>query len=161
MPYEVGRRTHSSSGVSPVIATIILSAAVITIGASVWNYSQGAATVIANDYVNGTLSLLNEVTERFTIEHASNNSNGNVLYVWVYNYGDVNIVVDVYVNASHVVNATYISYTFSTNITNSVVSEGLVKIEISQSNPLTLGDTVSIKVHSRRQNNVYYKYYTQ
>ena len=151
-----GRR---SRGVSPVIATIILSAAVITIGAAVWNYSQGATTVIANDYINGTLDLLKEVTERFNVEHASNNSDGSLLYVWVYNYGDVDIIVDAYANATHYVNSTYSEYTYSTNLTNSVVSTGLVKINITYaSNPLQLGDSVAIKVHSRRQNNAFYKY---
>ena len=151
-----GRR---SRGVSPVIATIILSAAVITIGAAVWNYSQGAATVIANDYINGTLDLLKEVTERFNVEHASNNSDGSLLYVWVYNYGDVDIIVDVYANATHYVNSTYSEYTYNTSLTNSVVSMGLAKINISYaSNPLQPGDSVAIKVHSRRQNNAFYKY---
>ena len=151
-----GRR---SRGVSPVIATIILSAVVIAVGAAVWNYSQGATTIIANDYINGTLELLKEVTERFTIEHASNNSDGSLLYVWVYNYGNVDIIVDVYANATHYVNSTYSEHTYSTNLTNSVVSMSLSKITISYaSNPLEVGDSVAIKVHSRRQNNAFYTY---
>jgi hypothetical protein len=99
------------------------------------------------------------VTERFNVEHASNNSDGSLLYVWVYNYGDVDIIVDVYANATHYVNSTYSEYTYNTSLTNSVVSMGLAKINISYaSNPLQPGDSVAIKVHSRRQNNAFYKY---
>ena len=147
--------TRSRRGVTPVIATIILSAVVIAIGGAVWSYSQGAATVISNDYFNGTMTLLNEVIERFTVEHVSNNSDGSILYVWIYNYGDVDIVVDVYANATH--DSTYY---FSSKLGTTVVTSDHVKIEISfQSTPLQPGDEVTIKAHSRRQNNAYIKYY--
>lgn len=151
MPYKLRRRKHSGHGVSPVIATIILSAAVITIGAAVWNYSQGAATVIANDYVNGTLSLLNEVIERFKIEHVCNNSDRSLLYVWIYNYGEVDIVIDLYANSTDEYGSTF----------ETAISSGdLAKITVSfAGNPLESGDEVAIKTHSRRQNNAYYKYY--
>lgn len=151
MPFEAGWLTRRSRGVSPVIATIILSAAVITIGAAVWNYSQGAATVIANDYVNGTLSLLNEVIERFKIEHVCSNSDRSLHYVWIYNYGEVDIVIDLYANSTDEYGSTF----------ETAISSGdLAKITVSfTGNPLESGDEVAIKAHSRRQNNAYYKYY--
>jgi hypothetical protein len=146
---EQGMR--KSHGVSPVIATIILSAVVITVGAAVWNYSQGAATIIANDYVNGTISLVNEIIERFTIEHVSNKSDGSILYVWIYNYGDVDIIVDLYANATG---------KYSSTLGTSIASREFVKIDVSfEGTPLQVGDEVALKVHSRRQNNVYYAYY--
>jgi flagellin-like protein len=139
-------------GVSPVISTIILSAIVIAIGGAVWNYSQGAATVIANDYINGTMTLLNEVIERFAVEHASNSSDGSTLYVWVYNYGEVDITVDVYANST---------VSFNSTLDTFVESGEVVKIEVYfTSYPLQTGDEVSIKAHSRRQNNAYYTYYS-
>ena len=148
-------------GVSPVVATIILSAIVIAIGGAIWNYSQGAATVIANDYINGTMTLLKEVTERFAVEHVSNSSDGSTLYVWVYNYGDVDIVVDVYANATHHVNLTYSEYLFNSSQGISIPTLSLAQIEISFSgSSLQLGDEVSVKTHSRRQNNAYYTYYS-
>ena len=150
---EARPKIRRGRGVSPVIATIILSAAVITIGAAVWNYAQGATTVIANDYINGTLNLLKEVTERFTIEHVSNNSLGTTLYIWVYNYGDTDIVIDLYVNATG---------TMNTTLGTSMASGSLVKIDVSfEGAPLESGDEVSIKAHSRRQNNAYYTYFVQ
>jgi len=139
-------------GVTPVISTIILSAVVIAVGGAVWSYSQGAATIIANDYVNGTMTLLNEVIERFTVEHVNNNSDGSILYVWIYNYGDVDIVVDVYANAT--------GEAFNYTLENEVASNALVEVEVSfQATPLQQGQEVAIKAHSRRQNNAYYKYY--
>jgi flagellin-like protein len=142
---------------SPVIATIILSAVVIAIGGAIWSYASGASTVIANDYVNGTLDLMNELVERFVVEHATNTSDGSSMSIWVYNHGDVDIVVDVYANTSRVNSSTSF---FCSNLTNPVTSGSLVEIEIDFSpGALELGDTVAVKVHSRRQNNAYYKYY--
>jgi len=153
-------KSRKKWGLTPVISTIIISAVVIAVGGAVWAYSQGASTVIANDYVNGTLDLMNEVIERFIVEHVSNNSNGNTLYIYVYNYGDVDIVVDVYANATHFVNATYSNFTFCSDLNYSIASGDVIKIDLSFSScPLDEGDEVAVKVHSRRQNNAYYKYY--
>jgi len=138
-------------GVSPVIGTIILSAVVLTIGGAIWSYSQGAATVIANDYINGTMSLMKEVTERFTVEHVSNSSDGKTLKVWIYNYGDVDVTVDVYADVE--------GGAFSWTLENEVPSGALVEVDVPfQANPLQPGDMVAIKVHSRRQNNAYFTY---
>jgi flagellin-like protein len=150
-------RIRRRRALSPVIATIILSAVVISIGGAIWSYASGASTIIANDYVNGTFNLMNELVERFVVEHATNTSDGSSMSIWVYNHGDVDIIVDVYANASHVSSSTY---SFSSNFTNSVASGSLVEIEIDfSSGPLELGDSVAVKVHSRRQNDAYYKYY--
>jgi flagellin-like protein len=145
------KRSRRNRGISPVIATIILSAVVISIGGAVWSYAQGAATVNANQYVDNTMELMNEVIERYTIEHVSNSSDGNTLYVWMYNHGDVDVVVDVYANRTGV----YLS-----TLETTIVSKDLVKVSIDfQSDPLIVGDEVAIKAYSRRQNNAYYTYY--
>jgi hypothetical protein len=97
------------------------------------------------------MELMNEITERFTVEHVSNSSDGNTLYVWVYNHGDMEIVVDVYANSTEI---------YVHTLETTVVSEDLVKVSIDfQSNPLMAGDEVAIKTHSRRQNNAYYTYF--
>lgn len=144
-------RMGSRRGISPVIATIILSAIVMAIGGAVWSYAQGASTVIATSYVNETMTIMREVTERFTVEHVSNNTARTLLYVWVYNYGDVDITVDVY--------ATISGTTYSTDTNNPLKIEtgGFAKATITIS--AVGGDEVAIKVHSRRQNNAYYNYY--
>lgn len=144
---------HKKKALTPVIATMILSAVVIAVGGAIWSFAQGAATVIADDYIDDTFDLLDEVTERFTIEHVSNNSDGSTLKIWIFNYGDVDIVVDVYVNTT-----TYFTFTLEWEIE----SEEVVRVDVDlSSSPLTRGQEVSIKAHSRRQNNDYYKYYTQ
>lgn len=141
------RLMRSKRGITPVVATIILSAVVIAVGGAVWSYSQGAATVIANDYVNSTMTLLNEIIERFTVEHVSYEA--GILHVWIYNYGDVDVVLDVYANATGGV--------FSSSLGNTVSSKTIRCVNVSIT--LDSGDEVAIKVHSRRQNNVYYTYY--
>jgi flagellin-like protein len=140
-------------GISPVIATIILSAVVVTVGGAVWSYAQGAASVMASDYVNSTMSIMKEVTERFIVEHVSNNTSGTSLYVWIDNYGDVDITVDVYANV------TSSGICYSTNLNNplEIAARGFAKATINIE--ATGGDEIAIKVYSRRQNNAYFKYY--
>ena len=135
---------------SPVISSLILSAAVIAIGGSLWSYSAGAATMVAESYVNDTLELVNEVTERFVVEHVTIDAEKDTLSVWVYNYGTQKINVDVYVKDGD----TFIGQTLGTVIDKGDTSE--ITIEITQR---ASDDEVSIKVHSRRQNNAYETYY--
>jgi len=144
-------KLRRSRGVSPVIATIILSVVVIAVGGGVWSYSQGAATVIAENYVDDKLTLLDEVLERFNVEHVCNNSDRSLLFVWVYNYGDVDVVIDLYANTTE---------EYGSTLETTISSGDLAKITVSfAGNPLEIGDEVAIKAHSRRQNNAYYKYY--
>ena len=147
------RSGHKNKALTPVIATMILSAVVIAVGGAIWSYAQGASSVIANSYIDDTFDLLDEVTERFTIEHVTNSSDGTNLTVWVYNYGDVDIVVDLYVN-------TTIYYTFELESEVSTGDIDSIVVDLTSS-PLTSGQEVTIKAHSRRQNNVYYSYIAQ
>ena len=137
-------------GLSPVISSLILSAAVIAIGGGIWSYSAGAATVVAESYVSDTLELVNEVTERFAVEHVTIDAEKNTLTVWVYNYGTQKINVDVYVKDG----GTFIGQTLGTVIDKGDTSG--ITIEITQR---ASDDEVSVKVHSRRQNNAYETYY--
>ncbi len=138
----------AEKGVSPVIATIIISAVVLTVGGAVWSFSQGASVVVADDYVEGVMGLLNEAAERFIVEHVSNDDERTTLRVWIRNYGEVNVTVDVYAYVGGV--------SFSTDPGNpiSIASHALGCAELAFS--AVSGDEVAIKVHSRRQNNAYY-----
>jgi hypothetical protein len=138
---------------SPVIATIIISAAVMAIGGGLWSYAQSASTVIANDYVNGTLNLVDEITERFVVEWVKNSTNGDTLTIWVYNYGDVDIMVDVYVDVDDGNSGTTLDTEIVAGTCESIVVDSFV------SGSLEKGDEVSIKVYSWRQNSVYRLYY--
>jgi len=134
---------------SPVIATVILSGVVLAVGGAIWSYSLGASSVIANSYVNETLSLLDEVTERFTVEHINCSSDGSTLSVWIYNYGEPDVVVDVYVNRTTILGQ---------SMENLIPSGQIVRVDVALNPSLATQDEVSIKVYSRRQNIVYETY---
>jgi hypothetical protein len=137
---------------SPVIATVIISGVVLAIGGGIWAYAQGASIVIANDYVNGTLSLVDEITERFVVEWVKCSTNGETLTVYVYNYGAVDITVDVYVDVD--------DGNSGSTMETEIVAGSYASIEVSfVGDPLVTGDEVSIKVYSWRQNSVYRTYY--
>jgi len=137
---------------SPVISSLILSAAVIAIGGGLWSYSAGAATMVADSYVNDTLELVKEVTERFVVEHVTIDAEKDTLSVWVYNYGSQQINVDIDVKDGD----TIIGSTLGTVIDKGDTSEILIDITQRASD-----DEVSIIVYSRSQNNAYKTYYVQ
>jgi hypothetical protein len=139
---------------SPVISTLILSAAVITIGGSIWSYSISASTLIAEGYVNDTLELVNEVTERFVVEHVRYDYDTDTLFITVYNYGNQKIIVDAYVNMTRA--------TEMNDYSGTVIQKGRSKeipVPITDPDPVASGDKASIKIHSRRQNNAYKMFY--
>jgi len=133
---------------SEVISTVILSGVVLAIGGAIWAYSLGATTAIADGYVNDTLSLVDEIVERFDVEHIQYHNISDTLKVWIYNYGEVDITVDVYITAK----ATIERYSYG----ESVLSEQVKVVSLDfTSDPLTMGDDVVITVYSRRQNVAY------
>lgn len=138
-------------GLSPVISQIILAATVLTIGGGVWYFALSYCTVTADSYINETLELMNTAIERFTVERATNNTAATNLTIWVNNYGEVDIKVDVYAD--------------STNRTASTLGVPIPSEKITQivldfsADPMVNGEDFQIKVYSRRQN-VAYHYYT-
>jgi len=141
---------------SPVISTLILSAAVITIGGSIWSYSISASTLIAEGYVNDTLELVNEVTERFMVEHVRYDNDADTLFITVYNYGNQKIIVDVYAGITNSTGS------FMESCLGEVIQKGESKeisVFIINHSWIHSGDKASIKIHSRRQNNAYKIYY--
>jgi hypothetical protein len=147
---EWGINMIERKALSPVISSLILSAAVIAIGGGIWSYSAGAATVIADSYVNDTMELVNEVTERFVVEHVTIDAEKDTLSVWVYNYGSQKINVDVYVKDGE----TVIGSTPGTVIDKGDTSEIIIDISVQ-----VPGNQLAIQVYSRRQNNAYKTYY--
>jgi len=138
-------------GIAPVVSTVILAAVVIAVGGAVWSYAQGASTVIANNYVNDTLGLVDDIIERFDIEHAMYRFENNSLKIWIYNFGDVDIIIDVYVTANSTINKSCFGEGVSSQ------SVGMVVFDFS-SDPLESLVSIVIKAHSRRQNNAYWTY---
>lgn len=137
-------------GISPVISEIILAATVLTIGSAVWYFSLGYCSITADSYIDDTLELMNTVIERFTVERVSNSTDALTLKVWINNYGEVAVILDVYAYSS---NKT--AQTFSVSIPPRTLK--LVTLDYS-GQPLEVGENIQIKVYSRRQNIVYSDY---
>ena len=76
---------------SPVIASVILSGMVLVVGAGVWSYSYGAASMMANDYADTTIDMVHTISERFCIEKVHYDNTTEYIHVWVYNYGSIEI----------------------------------------------------------------------
>ena len=143
-------RIRKRRALSPVIATIILSAVVIAIGGGIWSYASGASTVIANNYIDGVLELMEETAERFTVELVTNNSDCTELYVWIYNYGDYNVSADVYVNNG--------THQFTTNVSSPLLIPVGESVYANVNVTASSGVSLAVKVHSRRSNNAFYTY---
>jgi len=141
---------HRKKAISAVISSIILSASVLVIGGAIWGYAKGSSDVLADSYISDTRELIFDITERFTVEHVTNNSDCSIISVWVYNYGSVDVLVDVYVIID--------SATYSSDLSLPIiVHEGereRVDIEVVANK----GDSVGIEIYSRRQNIAYYTY---
>ena len=135
---------YTRRAISNVISSILLSAVVLAVGGTLWNYANGASGVIASQYYDDSMELLSQVKERFMVEHVTNNATH--ITVYVFNYGEVPVTVDIYANDN------------STDIDNPLIldskTSGNVTITISS----TSGENIGIKIYSRRQNSVYYSY---
>jgi flagellin-like protein len=142
-------------GLSPVIASVILSAAVLTIGGALWAYASDTATFVATGYIEDTIELTNDVTERFVVEHISYDSSQDKLIVWVFNYGGQDIFVDTYAYVSSTSYGEFMDSTFDESIDSGDNSMIIIPLSFS----VESGDEVSITIHSRRQNSAYETYY--
>jgi hypothetical protein len=136
--------------ISPVVSTIILSAAVIVVGGSIWNYAHGASSVIASNYVNDTMDLVAEVSERFIVENVSNNSDSTLLTICIYNYGQFKIKTDLYVSVD--------GNLYTSDFSNPIIIEPGSRAKPTIAISAEKGDSIGIQVHSRRQNDAYFTY---
>jgi hypothetical protein len=142
-------------GLSPVIAAVLLSGTVLLIGGALWAYASDTATFVATGYIEDTIELTDEVTERFVVEHISYDSLQDELKVWVFNYGGQDIFVDTYAYVSSISNGEFMDSTFDTSIDSGDNSMIIIPLSFS----VESGDEVSITIHSRRQNSAYETYY--
>lgn len=147
------RLLGNRKGLAPVVATIILCGVVLTIGISVWSLTYSISSGLESDYYESVKRQIDKVSERFTVEHVAYDNDTNTLRVWVYNYGTVDINVDVYVFFGSSINGS------NTNGT-SIPSGNYVEIPVSVGE-LNVGSELVIEVISRRQNTVYATYVVQ
>ena len=87
---------RSRRALSNVISSILLTAAVLLVGGTLWSYANGASSVVASQYHDESMELISQIKERFMVEHVTNNATH--LTVYVFNYGEVAVTVDIYAN---------------------------------------------------------------
>ena len=141
-------------GLSPVIASVILSGMVLVIGAGVWSYSYGAASTMANDYSDETIDMVHTIIERFTIEKVNYDSSAENISIYVYNYGDVSIDVDTTIKINE---TSYYDYDKVIDPKNFEK----ISIDVSGEGGLSSLQKVSIDLRTKRENREYMTYYVQ
>ena len=129
---------------TPVVASIILCGVVLTVGISVWSLTYSITRSLEDDYYEEVKRRIDAVSERFIVEHISYDNTSGVLNVWVFNYGEVDVQVDVYVRGD----------SEGRNATGFLIPNGQI-VAVSVSLAAEVGDELSITVISRRQNVVY------
>lgn len=135
---------NTRRALSNVVSSILLSAAVLAVGGLVWNYANGASSVMASQYHEDSVELINQLEERFMVEHVTNNETH--LTVYIYNYGDVDVSLDVYADSN------------STDLENPLSIEKKTSGSVNIAMSCDSGQNIGIKIYSRRQNVVYYSY---
>ena len=136
-------RLKERRAISPVISVVILSAVVMAVGGAIWAFSQGAMTITAEDYAEAVVNTTETICERFIIEKVIHDPETNILSIWVFNYGYIDIEVNV---------------TYPDN------SVGWIEVSSKHLEEISFGFypvseiEVGIKVESRRENDAYYRY---
>ncbi len=136
-------RLKNRKALSPVVSALILSAAVLTVGGAVWAYSQGAMIISSEHYAESVINMSETISERFIIEHVSYDPDMDILSIWVFNYGDIKIDVNV---------------TYPENLIGWTEVSSKHLEEISFYFDSGVETEVGIKVESRRENDVYYRF---
>jgi len=129
-------------GLSPVVATIVLCGVVLVLGISVWSYTYGVGSYLQTRYYEGVSGQIDAISERFTIEHIVYNGTLTELQIWIYNYGSVDIEVDVYVMGD----------AEGSNIGSTPIPRGEFTEITVNIGSLSTGSELIVEVMSRRQN---------
>jgi len=85
---------------SSVIGEIILCTCVLVVGTAVWAFSYGYTSYEMTNYWQKVSVNIYSLKERFMVENVAFNSIGissGSLHIWVYNYGEIDIQVNVYI----------------------------------------------------------------
>jgi flagellin-like protein len=129
-------------GTSEVISAVLLTAVVITVGGATWVFARNSTTIIAKDYIDGTIDQISYLKERFTIELTYYDKYSKVLFIYVYNYGSVDVTIDTYV--------TYSNTQRSVSCTSIQSKQGAFVVFDNVDDDVGI---VNIKCHSWRANN--------
>lgn len=138
---------NARKAIAPVISSLIITTVVLAIGGVIWFFSQNATIIVADQYVDGVIDIMDEISERFTVEFVGYDGVESQLRVWVYNYGEVDTEVDIYAVSGLVSDSSFENEIMSGE--NLDVCLDLAGIS---------GEVVTIKVVSRRGNYAHYQY---
>jgi len=145
----LGSKSTHRRAFSAVLSAIIISGIVLAVGGAVWAFSQGAMTINAENYAESVIEMTDTISERFIVEQVCYVD--PTLFIWIYNYGEVDIVVDVYAGVDEGESGSSMNYEIPSGAFEAAEITG---ITLAQSS----GEEVAIKVVSRRGNNAFYRY---
>jgi flagellin-like protein len=143
------RFNRGKRGLSPVISSVILTAAVLVIGVSVWTFATGSSAVIQESYCDEVIESAEKVQERFCIENMGLDQASNTVTIWVLNYGPIDLTLD----RVRVAGGSNVS----SHAVDVVIPIGeVVRIDVTPSGVSLLdGLSLSLEVISRRGNKAY------
>ena len=137
-------------GLSPVVSSIILCAAVLVIGASIWSVTYSASNIMQSDYYEEVMESVEKIKERFCIENIEfENASQPKLKIWIFNYGKINITVEL------------IRVKGGGNVSSQMVgipipAGEIVRVDVAPTKiSLASGLSISIEVKSSRGNKAY------
>lgn len=144
------RHSLSKKGISPVLSSILLTAAALSIGISLWGFALSAGSVLQQDYLQEVNRNIEKVKERFLIEHICFDDSTDQLHVWIYNYGKVPISINVYVLKNSTIVGSDLNWT---SIGEKEIVEKVIPLESVESS-----DFIVVEVLSGRGNVAYSEY---
>ncbi len=100
-------------------------------------------TIAAEDYAESVIDLTETISERFIVEQVFYDPDPDILSIWIFNYGEIDIEVNV-------------TYPENTNGWKTISSKELEEIVIGL--VVSSGTELGIKVESRRDNDEYYRF---
>jgi len=143
------RFKRGKRGLSPVVSSVILTAAVLVIGVSVWTFATGSSGVIQESYCDEVIESAEKVQERFCVENVGLDQASNTVTIWVLNYGPIDLTLD----RVRVTGGSNMSYH---TIGVEIPVGAFVRIDVTPSEvSLIDGLSLSIEVISRRGNKAY------
>ena len=144
----MGSEIRDKRGLTPVISSIILCAAVLVIGAGVWSVTYSASSIMQSHYYEEVMESVDKIKERFYIENIGFDNTSKMLKIWVYNYGKIDI------------NVTLIRIRGGGNVSNYEVETfipagELVRVDVAPNEVPLASVSISVEVKSKRGNKAY------
>jgi len=143
-------RLQERRAFSTVLSVLIISAVVLAVGGGIWAFSQSAMTISSEDYAESVINMTDTISERFIVEQVFYYPDTNILRIWIFNYGTVDIEVKVQVK----------------DIICPSAEDEWIEIPSKDMKPFptinldaSSREELNIKAYTKRGNNAYYKFF--